>query len=116
MSDITNKKWEGMPDQAFLVLLGEYVKHNRLLQNKTQEQLAKEAAINRTTLVDFEKGKNSSTITFVQILRVLNQLDMLKPFEVQRQQSPLQIAKLELKQRRRATKSKDDKEKPKSEW
>ena len=116
MSDLTNKKWEGMPDQAFLKLLGDFVKHNRLLQNKTQEQLAEEAAINRTTLVDFEQGKNSNTITFIQILRVLNQLEMLKPFEVQKQQSPLQIAKLEIKQRRRARKTKEDKEKPKSEW
>lgn len=99
----------GLPDRAFLALLGDFVRQNRLVQNKTQDQVSREAGINRTTLIELERGENSTTLTFIQILRVLDLLYMLEPFQVTPQISPLQLVKLERKTRKRASRQKNGK-------
>lgn len=82
--------------------LGAFVKYHRLLQNKTQEHLAKEAGIVRSTLSLFERGENTSLIVFIQLLRSLKLLNLLQEFQVKQQISPLQLAKLEQSGRSRA--------------
>jgi transcriptional regulator with XRE-family HTH domain len=106
MMDINNTNTKYASDVALLTIIGEFIKHHRLEQNKTQSQLAEEAGINRTTLVEFEQGKRSNTLTLIQLLRALNQLQVLEAFKVERQLSPLQLAKLEQSQRQRASKRK----------
>src|SRR5258708_7765819 len=99
MMEKTSIKWHNVGDNAVLALMGRFIQHTRLQQNKTQQQTAEAAGINRSTLRDIEKGGGGTLLTLIQILRVLDQLPVLKNFEVEQQVSPLQLAKLELKKR-----------------
>jgi transcriptional regulator with XRE-family HTH domain len=101
---------------ALVAILGEFVRHHRLQQNKTQEELARIAGINRTTLVEFEKGKRPSLITFIQLLRALDKLQMLAPFEVKPELSPIMIAEMQAKMRKRASAKKKSPAKKNSGW
>jgi len=114
--ETTNKYWNSSSDIATMRFIGEFIRFHRLNQNKTQGQLAEEAGINRTTLVEFEQGKRSNTITLIQLLRALNQLEVLAPFQISKQLSPLQLAKLEQKERKRASRINIKEGKPKSDW
>lgn len=105
-----------MSDIALLQTLGEFIKHHRLEQNKTQSQLAEEAGINRSTLSEFEQGKRSNTLTLIQILRALNQLHIFDQFKVIEKISPIQLAKLEQKKRKRASKTKIETNNTNSDW
>jgi len=112
----SNTKVTQESDTALLELLGEYIRHHRLKQNKSQEQLAQEAGINRSTLVEFERGGRSNTLTFIQLLRALDQLHMLETFYVVKKPSPLQLAKLEQDSRKRASKTKTAHHATTSDW
>jgi transcriptional regulator with XRE-family HTH domain len=117
MMDKNNNNWKAMSDIALLKVIGEFIKHHRLEQNKTQSQLAEEAGINRSTLSEFEQGRSSNTLTLLQLLRVLNKLYLMDEFKVQQQVSPIQLATLEQKKRKRASKIKEVLiKKPKSAW
>ena len=103
MTDISNNNRTAASDTAIMEKLGAFIKHHRLLQNKTQEQLAKEAGIVRSTLRLFERGENISLIVFIQLLRSLKLLNNLHEFQVNQQISPLQLAKMEQSKRSRAS-------------
>ncbi len=111
------KYWHAMSDPAILEQLGEFVKQTRLQQNKTQQQVAIAAGINRSTMVQIEKGAGGTLISFIQVLRALEQLQIFEHFEIKQQFSPLQLAKLEQNKRQRASTKKDSQnKKPKSDW
>ncbi|HRG83394.1 MAG TPA: helix-turn-helix transcriptional regulator [Chitinophagaceae bacterium] len=113
----TNIYWYSMSDTAIVGLIGNYIQRTRLEQNKTQQEVADAAGINRTTLVQIEKGAGGTLHTFVRILRSLEQLHLLQSFQAQQQISPLKLAKLEQAKRRRATSKKNTRiENPKSDW
>lgn len=112
----SNIKWNSMSDKALVETIGAFIKHHRLEQNKTQSQLAEEAGINRSTLVKFEQGINSTLITFIQLLRALNILHVLQRFQIEQQLSPIQLAELEQAKRKRASKAQKKDKKPKSNW
>lgn len=114
--DINNIDWKAMSDNAILKEIGEFIQHHRLEQNITQGQLAEQAGINRSTLSEIENGSRSNTLTLIQLLRALNQLHILDVFKVERQISPIQLAKLEQKMRQRASKSKNEDESNNSDW
>lgn len=105
-----------LSDTAIVAELGAFIKHHRLEQNKTQAQLAEEAGISRSTLVDFEKGMRANIITLVQLLRALRKLNVLNDFEVKLEPSPIQLAELEFSKRKRASKSTVKHKKKKSDW
>lgn len=116
---LTNtNSWNIKSDTAILADIGKFVRHQRLKQNITQSQLAETAGINRTTLRDFEKGKRSTTLTLIQILRALNLTHIFEAFEILYEQSPIQLAKVEEASRQRAysPRSKKNKDKPLSDW
>lgn len=100
--DISSNNWLAMSDAALVETIGAFVKHHRLLQNKTQQQLATEAGINRSTITQIEKGEKITLQSLLQVLRVLNLLYIMDVFKVQEQVSPLQLAKLEQNKRQRA--------------
>lgn len=104
MSDISYINWLSMPDFALAQNLGTFVKHHRLLQNKTQEQIAQEANISRSTLSLMEKGETVTMASFLAVLRVLNLLHVMDAFKVENQISPLELAKLEQKKKKKASK------------
>ena len=116
MMDNDNINWTAMSDIALLKTLGEFIKHHRLEQNKSQGQLAEEAGINRSTLSEFEQGKRSNTLTFIQILRALDLLHLFDQFKVIEKISPIQLAKLEQNKRKRASKTKIITQETKSDW
>ena|ERR1035438_6991685 len=105
MSDISNKKdWYSMSESAILKELASFVKEKRLKKNYKQSELAELAGIHRVTLSEFEHGIHSvSLTTFIQLLRALNELELLDVFNIPTIISPLQMAKLEAKKRKRAS-------------
>src|ERR1700740_1372293 len=102
MSLKNNINWKSTTDNSVIEILGNYIRHHRLEQNKSQAQLADEAGIDRTTLVEFEKGRRANLITFIQLLRALGLLHVMEQFVVQQQISPLQLAELDQAKRQRA--------------
>jgi transcriptional regulator with XRE-family HTH domain len=117
MMEKSIKYWHAMSDPAILEQLGEFVKQTRLQQNKTQQQVAIAAGINRSTMVQIEKGAGGTLLSFIQVLRALEQLQIFERFEIKQQFSPLQLAKLEQNKRQRASTKKDSQnKKPKSDW
>lgn len=91
-----------MSDQALAAHIGAFVKHHRLEQNKTQDALSHDAGISRSTLSLLERGETVTLATLIQVLRVLDQLQVMKAFEVERKVSPLALAKAEQEKRKRA--------------
>lgn len=102
MMENTNTTWVSMSDKSIIISIGEYLKHERLTQNKTQAQIAKDAGINRSTMSQIENGEAISLISLIQILRSLNLLNILDVFKIEMQISPIQLAKLEKQKRQRA--------------
>lgn len=102
MIDNTNIEWISMSDKAIIASIGEYLKHQRLTQNKTQAKIAEAAGINRWTLSQIENGEAISLTSLIQILRTLNLFNVLDGFRIETQISPLALAKLEKKKRQRA--------------
>ena len=81
MTDISDIKWMASSDSVLLKSIGSFIRHNRLLQNKTQGQLAKEAGIARSTLSLFERGENASLLVLHgMMLLELVILNMSPPF------------------------------------
>lgn len=101
MTDISYKNWLSMSDTALSQQIGAFVKHQRMEQNKTQDMVAKAAGISRSTLSLLERGETVTLATFIQVLRVLDQLHVMNAFEIQQSISPLALAKAEKKKRKR---------------
>jgi transcriptional regulator with XRE-family HTH domain len=102
MTDISFESWHAMSDQALMAHIGSFVKHHRLEQNKTQDTLAHEAGISRSTLSLLERGETVTMATLIQVLRVLDQLQVMDGFMVHRNISPIAMAKAAQKRRKRA--------------
>lgn len=102
MADNSYIDWYSMSDDNIAQQIGKYVKHHRLLLNKTQVQIANEASISRSTLSLLERGETVTLSTLLQVLRVLDLLHVLNPFTVKREVSPIEYAKIQEKQRKRA--------------
>lgn len=92
-----------MSDKALAAHIGRFVKEKRIELNKTQDALAHAAGISRSTLSLLERGEAVTLATLLQVLRVLDQLHILNVFSVQPTTSPIQLAKIELKKRKRAS-------------
>lgn len=106
----------GMSDRAILKEIGRRLKRKRLEKNFSQQKLADLAGINRTTVSDIEQGSPSGVLTLVGILRALDALDELNSFLPDPGISPLQLAKMKGKERRRASRQITNKNKGKSDW
>lgn len=112
----TNTKWLSMTDKSIVSIIGEYIKHQRLIQNTTQANIAESAGINRWTMSKIENGEAISLTSLIQILRALNLLEILEIFKVQSQESPIQLAKLDKQKRQRASSDNDKNTPNQSEW
>jgi transcriptional regulator with XRE-family HTH domain len=112
----TNIEWLSMSDKSIVSIIGEYIKQQRLIQNKTQANIAEIAGVNRWTMSKIENGEPISLSSLIQILRALNLLDVLNLFKTQSQLSPLKLAKLEKQKRQRASTDNKINKKNKSEW
>jgi transcriptional regulator with XRE-family HTH domain len=102
MSETLYKNWDAMSDKALAEHIGHFIKEKRLERNQTQQQLARDAGISRSTLSLLEKGEVVTLATLLQVLRVLDQLKVLDVFTIRPVISPMQVAEMEMKLRRRA--------------
>lgn len=115
MNDKQYIDWTAMSDVVLIKTIGAFIKHHRLVQNKTQEETANAANISRSTLSLLEKGEASSIQTLLQVLRVLDLLYVMDSFKIQAQVSPIAMAKLDQNKRQRARKNDNDTTKE-SDW
>ncbi len=104
MTDKSFKDWAAMSDKALAESIGTFVRHHRMGQNKTQDELANAAGISRSTLSLLERGETVTVSTLIQVLRVLDQLEVFNAFEVRETISPLALAKQQKEKRQRARK------------
>ena len=111
----TNNTWVAMTDSAIVKAIGNYIKNQRLLQNKSQEKLAEAAGLNRWTLSQIENGEAITMLSLIQILRALDCLHILEIFKVEQQVSPIELARLAKQKRERAGR-KDNEEQSESTW
>jgi len=102
MTDKSFIEWTSMSDKALVEYLGSFVRHHRMEQNKTQDELSAAAGISRSTLSLLERGETVTVTSLIQVLRVLDQLAALNAFEVRETISPLALAKLQKEKRQRA--------------
>ena len=116
MSALSYINWYAMSDAAITQTIGNFVKQQRIDQNKTQNDLAKAAGISRSTLSLLERGGTVTILTLLQILRVLNQLHVLEHFEEKKQVSPLLLAEENQKKTYRVRKKNKSIPKNASEW
>jgi transcriptional regulator with XRE-family HTH domain len=106
-----------LSDNAILERIGAFVKHHRMNQQKSQEQLSTAAGISRSTLSLLERGEKVNLITLIQVLRVLDQLQLLEIFEIIQTISPIDYIKLQKKNERQRIRNSDRAaDNPPSEW
>lgn len=117
MNDLSYMQWVSMSDRALAQVIGKFIKHHRLEQNKTQEEVSVAAAISRSTLGLLERGETVTLNTLLKVLRVLDLLHILDVFKVENEISPIAYAKLKDKKRHRASPGKKKAQtKGDSEW
>jgi transcriptional regulator with XRE-family HTH domain len=116
MMEKTDILWSESSDTALQAMIGQFIQQSRLRQNKSQQQVADAAGINRSTLSQIENGRGGTLLSLIQILRVLDRLSFLKVFQVEEKPSPLYLAKMEMKKRRRSRKSSGPKDYPLPDW
>ena len=92
-----------LSDKAIMAMMGQRIQKERLNQNLTQEDLAKRAGITGRTIRSLENGKKSTVETLIRILRGLGRLGAIVAFLPEPGLSPLQLAKLQGKERQRAS-------------
>ena len=103
MTDISFTEWATMSDKALGEQIGAFIRHHRMEQNKTQDELATAAGISRSTLSLLERGETVTLATLIQVLRVLEQLQIMNAFTIQDRLSPLAMAKMAKEKRKRAS-------------
>ena len=108
MNDKSYIKWEAISDKSLMETIGNFIQSNRLNQNKTQDQVATDAGISRSTLSLLERGEKIRIDSLIQVLRVLNLLYIMDIFKTQEQISPIEYAKIKKKQRKQASPQKNN--------
>jgi transcriptional regulator with XRE-family HTH domain len=109
-------KWYSMSDLAISKAIGNFIRQNRLNQNRTQDEVAKQAGISRSTLSLLERGEPVTLPTLIRVLRILELLHVMDGFEISRQISPLTLAKEEKSRRYRARGRKGKSDNPEIKW
>ncbi len=94
---------QAMNDDAVLTEIGRRVQVHRLNLNMTQAAVAEQAGVSRRVLQKLESGKPCSLAIMVRVLRTLGKLDTLDSFLPEMGPSPLQLAKLKGRERKRAS-------------
>ena len=104
-------------DDVVLADLGTQLKQMRLNRNLTQKQLGELSGLSRSAISDQENGAGGTMRSLVQLLRALGKLEILNHFKTEAPVSPIQIAKMRGKIRKRASgTTKNDNDKNESEW
>ncbi|MGH9075803.1 MAG: helix-turn-helix domain-containing protein [Acidimicrobiales bacterium] len=90
-------------DATVLGELGDRLARTRLEHNITQQGLATEAGVSKSTVERLEAGGETKLSSFIRVLRVLGLLDQLDRLVPEPLPSPIEALKRQGKARRRAT-------------
>ena len=96
---------QNISDRAVLVELGERICRYRLNRNITQVSFAREAGVSERTIHRIEHGQSIQLSNFIRILQAFGLLENLNLLVPAPPISPIQQAKMQGKQRKRASKS-----------
>lgn len=105
-------------DETALALtekLGGRLKQARLNADLTQSALAARAGLTRKAVINAEKGK-AQLVVFVSLLSALGLTEQLNNFLPEQPISPIQLAKLHGKKRRRASGKHDPRQEETLSW
>ncbi|MCK6615943.1 MAG: helix-turn-helix domain-containing protein [Ignavibacteriaceae bacterium] len=105
MTEKSDKNRVSMTDMELRQQIGAFVRFHRLKEGFTQAELAKRAGLSRSTLVLLEKNGSVTLDSLIRVLRMLDKLYIMDEFRVEKLISPLLLAKLEMKERRRVRRS-----------
>ena len=94
---------EELSDKAAMALIGERIQRERLNQNMTQAELAERAGLGARTVRSLEAGQRPTVETLIRALRGLGKLGTIDAFLPEPGISPLQLAKLQGRERQRAS-------------
>lgn len=94
---------EELSDKAAMALIGERIQRERLNQNMTQAELAERAGLGARTVRSLEAGQKPTVETLIRALRGLGKLGTIDAFLPEPGLSPLQLAKLQGRERQRAS-------------
>lgn len=89
-------------DATVLDELGSRLARTRLERNVSQEQLAADAGVSKSTVERIETGREVKLSSFVRILRGLDRLEILDQLLPEPLPSPIERAKLQGRRRQRA--------------
>src|SRR5688572_24248989 len=99
-----------LPDTMVLKRVAAGIRQMRLNSNLSQNDLAQKSGLSRLSIARLERGEKFNVMTMIQVLRGLEQLDLLMPFVEKDVISPMLRFKLEQKllkqQRKRVRKGK----------
>ena len=101
---------QGMTNKAIAAEIGQRIDQLRLEQNLTQQQLADEIGISRVSYRKLVQG-SAKFENIIAALRALHKLDLVEQFVPEQSLSPMQLLKLQGKQRQRASKKKAENKK-----
>jgi transcriptional regulator with XRE-family HTH domain len=96
-----------MTDRAIAKELGSRLKQRRLNKNLSQKAVSASAGISITATQGAEKGE-TTMLTFIKIMRALKALDTLEDFLPEIVVSPIALARMEGKKRKKASGKKTD--------
>jgi len=108
--------WYGMSDNEVIRDIGRRIKQLRLNKNMSQEALSERTGLHRVTVSNIERGQKMSLLTIIQVLRGLDELQRLDAIIPEERLSPLQLAKLQSKLRKRASKKPGILKEKEPEW
>lgn len=92
-----------LSDRTIMGIIGERIQKERLNQNLTQKELADRAGIGLRTVRSLEAGHKSTVETMIRALRGLGRLSTIDAFLPEPKVSPVQLAKMQGRQRQRAS-------------
>lgn len=102
-----NKNWYAMTDNAIIEVLCKSIKQMRLNKNISQEELSLKSGVNRVTISRMETGKAINLLTLIQLLRALEQLDLIGYLNVEPEISPILLMEQQQKLRKKASSSRN---------
>ncbi len=103
-------------DAAVLAELGQRLARTRLERNITQQDLAIEAGVSKSTLERMESGAETRLSSVIRVLRVLGLLDRLDQLVPEPLPSPIERLKLQGRRRRRAASAAKVDDIPSTTW
>ncbi len=94
--------FEAMGEKAVLEELGRRVQTQRLNANLAQADVARSAGVSRRALQNLESGRDCTLSLLIRVLRAMGKLDQIEALLPEPGLSPIQLAKLKGRERRRA--------------